>query len=202
MSEHKKADIVGSTSKGMTTAEKKMSFHSFRLKAWLLIVVGIVILAVVGGVVYVLVSKPSSNKPNTPSSAKTTQTTQGGSQSEFDTDYAMSLNGNPGPLKAYLSQQLAKATTSAQKVQLYNQELVLDLNTQQYDAAISTGTQAYTLLPTSQTADLIGNAYEAKGDKTNAKTWFQNAINNLDKNSPTYHTDLGQYTAELQGVSS
>lgn len=199
MSEHKKADIVGSTNKGMATAETKAPFRSFQLKIWLIGGTGVVLAAVVCLVVYHVVS--TSDNKSKPSASDTGQASND-AQSTYAQDYSQSINGNPGPLKTYLSQQMAKATTTSQKEQVYSQEIVLDLNSQQYDDAISVGTQSYALSPSSQTADMVANAYEAKGDKTDAKTWFQNAINDLDKNSPTYHADLGQYTSELQELGS
>jgi len=177
MSEHKKADIVGSTSKGMATTEVKAPLRSFRFKMWALGVVGALLILIFGGVAYYFVTRAD----NKPSPSSTTQTANSSSES--------------------LSQQIAKAATPTEKGQLYNQEMINALNSQQYSTAISTGMKAYAISPTSQTAGLIGTAYQAEGDNADAKTWFQDAINDLSKSSPTYHVDLGQYTSDLQEVS-
>ena len=101
----------------------------------------------------------------------------------FATAKGFSDKGDTQGGLAYYDEQIDDHKNSNEKQQLllYKSEFALDAN--EYQQAINAAKEADSISSTANTTSTLARAYEAKGDKQNAITYYKKAIELTPKNS-------------------
>jgi tetratricopeptide (TPR) repeat protein len=204
MSEHKQAGVVASVNSGMAIAARgKHSHHRFRAKIMALSLLGILIMAGVGFLVY----HEYHVKTKTPTQHISVSTSQKAEPvpgfTSFTADekanYYISQQNYTAATNIY-QQQLASATTKAAKsaayISLYTAAADAGNNSQAYQDCV----EAYTLAPSYQTAMYAAGAAQENGDNKDATKYYQLAINHLRPSMPSYSLTLHNAQNDLEEV--
>jgi uncharacterized membrane-anchored protein len=111
---------------------------------------------------------------------------------------ALARSGDYAGAQKSLEAEIAKTKDSKEKATLCLSQATIAMNAANYTDAKTYATAADKLTPTSNTAALLGSIAKQTGDKPAARTYYQQAIDRLDKKTAGYNRFLGAYTAHLQ----
>lgn len=161
------------------------------LGAW----VGLALLCVAAGIVYVNFFLPKSAGPS--SSTSDTQIPASAPSVVYaQLDQVAQQKAHAGDTKAAAqsySDAVKSATTPEDKNYLYSSEAAIYVNSSQYDQALQPALDAFAAHQDEGTAELVAYIYEQRGDKANAVVYYQKAKDLVDPNDPTsYGADFYQ----------
>jgi Flp pilus assembly protein TadD len=113
---------------------------------------------------------------------------------------SLALSGDYAGAQKLLDAARAKTEDSKSQAALYLSQATISLNSGNYTDAKTYATAADKLTPTPNTAALLGYIAAQTGDKVTARSFYQQAIDRLDKNANDYNTSLSDYKAKLQDL--
>jgi len=161
------------------------------LGAW----VGLVVLCIAAGIIYVTVFLPKTAGPN--SSSSDTQIPASAPAVVYaQLDQVAQQKVHAGDTKAAAqsyADAVKTAATPQDKNYLYSSEAAIYVNSAQYDQALQPALDAFAAHQDEGTAELVAYIYEQQGDKPNAVVYYQKAKDLVDPNDPTsYGADFYQ----------
>jgi len=194
MNEFKKQDNSSSV-QGIVTSNKPQDSVFGKLmpsKSFSLLLVGVVIVAAVAFGALALYGH--SKTANTVQSQQIATHPAVTASSKAD---ELVQKGDYAGAQKLLDEERAKTTNVQDQIALYLSQASVALNAGNYVDAQTYAVAANKLSPTANTAALLGYIAAQAGDKTAAKTYYQKAINMLDKKANNYNTSLNDYQAKL-----
>lgn len=108
------------------------------------------------------------------------------------------LAGNTDAAQSTLQTAINQSTNTEEKQQLYVQQGVTYGNNGDYQKALQSYLEAEKVKSDFTTSHLIGEAYEALGDKAKAIEYFKKAISQLDPEAISYTMDKRVYEDKIR----
>jgi hypothetical protein len=166
MSVHKKVGIIGSTSKGMAVAEKKMPLRSSHIRLWIICGTGaLLFVAITIGGVWLIHRHHSAGQVS--SNHTTSQ------QNTHTQALGLVLTGHPAAAQQLLDTQIAQAKSAVGEGQLYEEKASLAYSNSDFTGALQYAQKAESLHQTVNSANLIATSAQALGNNTLALQYYK-----------------------------